>query len=254
MYFVYIDDSGDTGLPTGTNPQQTIAYTLSAVLIRDVDWLSTLNEISKFRGFLQKNFGIKHSAELKANYLIHSKGPLAYLKLSDEARMKIYKMALKLQVNMKTVITWAVVIDKVRWAKKGYRLSVMDAAWQNMVERLERFTAEKQEPCMVFPDNGNDKYVRGIFRRMRRFSRPNSMFSGSGMLERNAELIMEDPSFRRSNDSYFIQLADLNAYAAYRHVFPGKWFGAEYWDYLGDCRYEKVNKWAGGPRGIVLKP
>jgi hypothetical protein len=37
-----------------------------------------------------------------------------------------------------------------------------------------------------------------------------------------------------------IQLADLNAYATYRRVFPGATFGADMWEELGAARVPEV--------------
>lgn len=252
MYLAYCDESGDTGLPKATG-SYTKAYTISVILIRDTQWLTTLNQVIDFRKFLNKNFGIQQGIELKASYLIHGNGPLKTLGLSESSRMKIYKMGLSLQRKL-GILTWAVVMDKGKWENKNYKKPLLDATWENMIERIERFTNDKKETCMVFPDEGNEKYVTGIFRRMRRFGRPNSKYSPSTSLNRNAELIIEDPIFKKSEASYFIQLADLNSYAAYRHVFPESWFGKEYWDLLGTSRVEDVNKLSGGPVGIVLRP
>ena len=77
---------------------------------------------------------------------------------------------------------------------------------------------------------------------------------GGATLQRNAENIVEDSSDRRSQESFFIQLADLNAYAAYRKVFPGATFGEEIWDELGSSRVLEVNSLRGGPPGIVVWP
>lgn len=62
--------------------------------------------------------------------------------------------------------------------------------------------------------------------------------------------IVEDPSDRHSEESYFIQLADLNAYAALRHVSPSKRLGPEMWEELGETRLADANRIAGGPVGI----
>jgi hypothetical protein len=88
---------------------------------------------------------------------------------------------------------------------------------------------------------------------MRRFSHVPSAY-GTEALKRNATNIVEDASERNSRESYFVQLADLNAYAAFRKVFPGPNFGAEIWDELGESRVMEVNKISGGPPGIVLWP
>ena len=252
MYMVYIDDSGDTGFKS--RGSRTDAFVLAAVLIRDTDWLRTLDELINFRRFLRRSFGVQTRAELKAGYFIHGTGPFSTLNLSEEARMRVYKMSLRFQEKVGTIKTWAVVVDKDKFESKRWRLEVRDMAWENMIQRLERFTAACDEPCVVFPDEGHPAYVQKLFRKMRRFSRPASAFVPGTTLNRPAALILEDPNFRRSNESYFVQLADFNAYAAHRHIFPKSYCGAEYWDYLGSAREERVNKLRGGPTGIVLRP
>jgi hypothetical protein len=253
MYLVYIDDSGDTGLPSQTKTI-TKGYVLSAMLIKDTNWLTTLDQFVRFRRFLYQQFRIKQGSELKASFLIHGNGAFEKLKTSNDARMKIYKMALHLQVKIGGIINWAVVIDKSKWEAKNYQMSLLEASWRMMFERLERFTTKNNETCMVFPDQGNEVYVKGLLREMRRFNNPNSAYTKRVLLKRELNKLVEDPNFRISHESYFIQMADLNAYAAHRHIFPEPWFGSEYWDYLGDTRLEDVNRLRKGPKGIVLRP
>lgn len=247
---IYIDDSGDTGLVNS----RTHAFVLAAVIVKDHDWLATLDALKGFRKSLSKNFGIRQRDELKAGYLIHGTGSCAGL--SERARMNIYTMALRFQQKIGTIKTWAIVIDKATWASKYPRMSnsIRDVAWQNMIERIERYTSHENETCTVYPDEGHPKFVSALFRKMRRFSTPPSAYKAGQTLSRPANLIVEDPNFRISKDSYFVQLADLNAYAAHRHCFPTTYFGANYWDELGDARVKDVGKIRGGPLGVKLRP
>src|SRR5690606_30264507 len=108
-----------------------------------------------------------------------------------------------------------------------------------------------------FPDEGSNVKVRTVLRQLRRFSRPQSAYSKM-TLARNAELVIEDPNFRESRDSYFTQFADYCAYAATRAEFPMIWCDGRYWEYLGDIRYADVNAQAANSktvnRGIARKP
>lgn len=89
---------------------------------------------------------------------------------------------------------------------------------------------------------------------MRRFSQVPSAFQPGETLGRATTNIIEDSSDRESHESYFIQLADLNAYAAVRKVHPIPSFDGSLWDELGDARDPDVNKIRGGHRGIVSWP
>lgn len=252
---VYIDDSGDTGLKSNGSP--TDAFVLCAVIVEDRSWRTTLDEIVKFRRHLKEQFGLRMHDELKAGYLIHGTGPFRELGLSDKARMSIYRKALRFQRRLGTITTWATLAHKDRWEAETWTVGMRDRVWELMIERLETFTRKNQGRCAIYPDEGHPAFVRGLFRKMRRFSVIPSAIQAGTTVSRPAKLIVEDPSFRKSSESYFIQLADLNAYAAHRHVFPRDYFGSDYWDELGDCRLGAVNRFIRGstpPTGIVVRP
>ena len=70
-----------------------------------------------------------------------------------------------------------------------------------------------------------------------------------------------DPVSRNSQQSLFIQVADLVAYAAFRRVYPGPTSRKhsvvpdDMWDELGPARMAEVNQRSGGPSpGIVTWP
>jgi hypothetical protein len=80
-------------------------------------------------------------------------------------------------------------------------------------------------------------------------------------MSRPALRFIEDPSPRRSADSYFIQLADLVAYSAFRALYPTKHEpGAtivppSMWSEIGAATLTAVTSLKGGlPRGIVQGP
>lgn len=77
---------------------------------------------------------------------------------------------------------------------------------------------------------------------------------GGGSLEVLTQRIVEDPNDRQSHDSYFIQLADWNAFAAHRSKYIDPMPGVDrgMWDQLGDRRLLAVNRLAGGPPGIKV--
>ena len=201
MYLVYIDDSGDTGLKTAGSP--TDAFVLSAVVIRDRDWLNTLDELKRFRQFLYNNFGLRQRDELKASYLIHGNGSFKGLHVNDKSRIKIYDMALRLQDKIGEIQTWAIVIDKKKWDNRYSSERMREIAWTYMIQRIERFTNYGQETCTIYPDEGYPDFVKGLIRKMRRFSRVPSAYDASKVLKRNATFIIEDPNFRKSNELVF---------------------------------------------------
>ncbi len=123
------------------------------------------------------------------------------------------------------------------------------------MQRVDRFCKEKNDKAIIFPDEGHGDLVKKMMRRMRRHHMVPSYF-GSGTLPIPTARIIEDPNDRKSHDSYFIQLADWNAFACHRstYVDPVANVPDDLWDELCDCHLVEVNQLAGGPPGIVLYP
>lgn len=248
MYFAYFDESGDTGM-TALSP--TTTFVLSGILMHDRHWLSALDQTVAFRRYLRDQFRISPRAELKASWLIHNRGEIRDSGLSYEARMRAYLAAMRFQRKAGVFRTFAVLIKKQ--AITRLPTDIRDTAWHYAIQRLERFGTANRDNVHVLPDEGHGEFIIKKIRAMRRFHYAPSAFGPEG-LERKAENIVEDPSDRKSRESFFIQLADLNAYAAFRKVFPSPNFGEHLWDELGDSRITEVNRLRGGPPGIVVWP
>lgn len=247
MHLCYFDESGDAGY----NNSPTPTFTLATIIVDEKDWLSTLDQIVFFRKFLRKRYGLRLHDEIKANYLIHNTGPFKRLKVSDDARRSIYRGFMRFQQKCATVTTFAIVINKQAIQKRT--IDPRDQAWTYAIQRLERHGNARGCNMKVFPDEGHGMFIRRKLRKMRRFSVVKSAFGGPS-LAREAKNIIEDSSDRESHESYFVQLADLNAYAAVRAVHPIPKFDAAMWGELGSCRDSSVNKVRGGLPGIVAWP
>lgn len=247
MYFAYTDESGDSGY----DRSPTDEFALSVVLIHDSDWLRALDRMVDMRRYMKDEFGIPVRAELKAHFLVHGKGPFRRLALDLNRRMDVYRFVLEAQCKLDLFRTWAIYIDKTKVQKRNH--DPRGFAWRYMIERLDNFAGHEGENIKLFPDAGHGYFIRRLVRQMRRFHRAPAAF-GSGFLEADATRILEDPSDRASHESYFIQLADLNVYAAARHISPNAKVGRDVWEELGDTRVEEVNKLRGGPVGIKVFP
>ena len=247
MYFAYFDETGDTGLdqsPTGT-------FALSCILLHDSHWLSALDQTIAFRRYLKANFHISPRSELKANWLIHNKADIKRARLKYPARIAAYKAVMRFQRKCGLFQSFTILLDKTKIQKRD--LDVRYTAWGYALQRLERFGTANKDNVHVLPDEGHGEFIRKKIRAMRRYSNVPSAFGGPS-LDRKAQNIVEDSSDRRSHESYFVQMADLNAYAAFRRVFPGATFGTDVYDELGAARIIAVNSLSGGPPGIVVWP
>ena len=248
MYYAYFDESGDSGY----NNSPTDTFTLGCVLLHDSEWLNALDQSISFRRFLRDKFGIPPRLELKATSLIHNKGDIRKLGISFPARMAAYKSAMRFQRKIGVFKVFSVVVVKSRILKKA-ATDVREVAWRYAIQRLERFGTSVKDNIHVVPDDGHGEFIKKKIRQMRRFNRVPSAY-GDSTLERHATNIVEDPSDRNSKESFFTQLADLDAYAAFRLAFPGNNFDGSMWETLGDARVAEASRLTGGPAGVVVWP
>lgn len=247
----YLDESGDPG-PIATSP--TKFYVVGCVIIHDRAWHENLEKLVKLRRWLRTKFGIRARDEIKATDLRRGQGPLAALRWSQDERTKFYSGLMRIQSRM-NLKTFAVAIDK---RKLPPGRDPREVAWLYTFQRVDSFCKELGELATLFPDAGNGYFLRKLLRRVRKYQRITGRYGG--MLSIPAERIVEDPNERASEDSYFVQLADWNAYAAHRSSYidprlPGI---AGVWDSLGTARHLDVNrvrlKTGEAPPGIVRYP
>lgn len=248
MHFAYVDESGDTGAAGSRT------YALGCVLVPGTAWPDTFDRVISFRRFLRRQFGVPVRAEIKANYLLRNGGPFRALGLSERARHAIYRQSIRLHPKL-DLQTFAVVVNKATVAAKYPGRPADDVAWEYLLQRLERFTTKLDHWALVVHDEGNAKAVRGLARKARRAGTAGSML-GTGVLNVPFTRLLDDPVSRDSSQSYFLQMADLTAYAAFRKLYPPpvrpvQIVPQRMWDQLGSAAYPEVNKYSGGPRGIV---
>lgn len=251
MYFAYVDESGDAGA-SGSR-----TYTLGCILLASSTWPGAFDEVIDFRRFLRSHFGLPVRAEIKANHLLRNGGAFRPLALSESARFGVYRLHLRLQAKL-GLQSFAVVIGKPALARIKPSTDPRDVAWEYLLQRLERFTTKNDTEVLLVHDEGDEARVRRLARKARRAGSAGSAF-GTGSLRRPATRVLDDPVPRDSTQSYFLQMADLNAYAAFRYVVPPPHRRVQIvpqsmWDELGGARLLAVSELSGGPPGIVKYP
>lgn len=250
MHLAYIDESGDAGLANSP----TKFFVLSCVLVPAADWLERLDTIIALRKYLHKELGIATRPEIKATDIRRGRGPLTHLKWSLTQRMELYAKLMKFQATkLDGVRTFAIAIEKERAANERSR-EARETAWEYSIQRLNKFCGD-DDLMMMFPDEGHGYFIRKLLRKMRRFHKVPRHWGG-GSISFETKRVIEDPNDRQSHDSYFVQLADWNAYAAHRsvHIDPQPGVSGNLWDALGPRLLLPVNQNTGGPPGIVKYP
>lgn len=213
MLLAYIDESGDTG-PAAKGG--TLTYSLGCVLVDADAWPAAFDQLLEFRRRLKITYGVPIRAEIKANYLLRNSGDLRQVALGPGARRLIYRAHLSM-VDRIGARAFGVVIDKRNVDRAPGE--VFDLAWQTLMQRLERTSTKENVTFALLHDEGENDTVRRWARQARRYLTAGSAF-GTGGLQGAARLLVDDPIPRKSHQSYFIQLADLVAYAAFRANIP----------------------------------
>jgi hypothetical protein len=253
MHVAYVDESG--------SPGSGLSFVLACILIPADGWASAFDDIIGYRRFLRDQFRIPVRAELKASYLLHNKGPLAKIRpaLSEGARFRVYRGLMRLHAKIGAQ-TFAILIRQRELALRGTQ-NPRDVAWEYLLQRLERFTNRPPAApttVMLIHDEGEGELVRTLARKARRAGTAGSAF-GTGRLVVPLRRLLDDPVSRDSRQAYFVQMADLAAYAAFRRVYPKvsaretDIVPAGMWDELGTARLGQANTWR-TPWAIVVDP
>jgi len=209
----YVDESGDTGVGT---TRSSSTFTLGCVLVGAQEWTDVFDDLLAFRRRLRDRFGLPVRAEVKANYLVRGSGPLASLQIPPGERGLIYRAHLRHMAQDGRLHAFAVVGHK-SGAVQGTDL--LGAVWRPLLQRLERTSrAWSNSRVLIVHDEGESPHIRKLARWSRRRLSAGSM-GGTGSISVPFSHLIDDPMPKASHESYFLQLADLVAYGAWRRLY-----------------------------------
>ena len=218
MYFLYVDESGDTGM-VGSPSQY---FSLSGIVIHELMWNATVDAVIRFRRELRNRYGLRVREEIHAAHVIHKPGKLA--RIRKDVRLRLLRDVLEFEATLPAINIINVVIDK---AKKAPDYNVFENAWQALIQRFHNTIGYRNFPGPKNPrdfgllvvDQTDEPTLRKLTRRMKRFNPvPNMGFVGNRQIP--IETIVEDPIHRDSRNSHLIQLADVNAYFLHQKQRP----------------------------------
>lgn len=241
MYLMYVDESGDIGL-TGS---PTRYFVLTGLVLHELRWRQTLDELIAFRRVQKIDFGLKLREEIHASPMLSKPGDLA--RIPKHQRLEILRRYADKLASMPDLSIICVVVDK---AHKPANYDVFESAWKVLIQRFENTLANRNFPGprnpddmgMLFPDRSDEKKLNGLLRRMRAFN-PVPSQQSSGYRNLQIRTIIEDPNYRDSGHSYFIQSVDVTAFLLYQHLAPSSYMkkksGQNYFGRLASivCKY-----------------
>jgi hypothetical protein len=240
--FFYVDESHDAE-----------KFCLSAIAIKDVDWHTCFELVRDHRVALNKKYGLFLRKEIHAHEFLAGKGHVSPPQIGKWERSRIYHGMLHLVAQLPNVKiiniclpkhgnrdpqmkAWDRLINRIERAMKGFeqhdllQRKILLARVQNhlagpVLDELRSTLTNHCTKAVIVADEGREGEIIKAVRRMHVHNPIPSRLGvwGDGQLTHNIKLerIVEDPIFKPSDRSYFLQLADCVAYALLkREVTP----------------------------------
>ncbi len=223
MFFMYVDESGDPGLVKSP----TKYYVLTGLVVHELRWREYLDQLIDFRRRMQRAFGLRLREEIHASAMINRPGKLRRIKRHD--RLTIIRSFANELATMNDINIINVVIDK---SNKSNNYDAFTTAWKVLIQRFENTISHRNFPGpansdergTIYPDNTDNKKLTQLVRQLRRYNPvPNQPQFGLGYRNLSVSKIVEDPNFRDSAHSYFIQAVDLAAFLLYQSLAPSSY-------------------------------
>jgi len=215
---MYVDESGDCGLVNAP----TAHFALSGIVVHEIRWQQCLDQLIAFRRRMKVTYGLKMREELHARQMLIHPGPIRRIAKHDRLAI-IRSFAVEL-AKMSYLSIVNVIVDKTT---KTQNCDVFSLAWTALFQRFENGIANRNlhgpqnpdERGILFPDATDSTKLTALLRRIRRI---NYVPGKQGLPPRNIpiKLVIEDPNFRDSSESYFMQAADLAAFLLYQQTRP----------------------------------
>jgi hypothetical protein len=207
MHFIYIDDS--TERPVNI---------FSAVCVPCEQWYEVFDVIKKWRKHLSSVHGIPMNYELHAQQFLSGRGAAGVLKkISRHKRAQIFHTSFKM-LNYLNVHFGVTIFNVCNADDNQYR------AFERLLNRIDRTMLARKSYAHLICDQGKEMQYTALVRKMRVHNHIPSQFGGwnDGSTTKNIPLkrIIEDPQFKESHKSYFIQSADFSAFGLLRQERP----------------------------------
>jgi Protein of unknown function (DUF3800) len=239
MHFIYIDDSTDRPLNV-----------FSALCVPCQRWNDVFARLRRWRSHLRDVHKIPINHELHAQEFLSGRGSADTFKdLSRHKRSQIFHKSME-------VTNWlnecgATIFNVCTKDDNQAR------AFERLLNRINRTMEERNSHAHLICDEGKELQYTRLVRKMRVHNYIPSRYGrwDSGEPAKNIPIdrIIEDPQFKNSSASYFIQQSDFIAYALLRKERPTprmKRHGIhKHFDVLDACLEKVCNP--RDPKGII---
>lgn len=231
MYLMYVDESGDCGMPLDGSP--TRYFCLSGLVVHELRWQDTIAQLTRYRHWLKSRYKIYLDDELHAGAMLAKPGKTAasLQKLKKYQRLAVIRSFANEIAKLSDVSLINVVVDKS--GNVPNKDEVFRWAWYSLFQRFENTIRYQNFPGpkntddrgIIFPDNTDGAKLKQFLRGMRQRN-PFKVRQSHGAFvfkDEPIKVIIEDPVLRDSQDSYLIQAADCVAFLLKQHLQPSSY-------------------------------
>jgi hypothetical protein len=240
--FFYVDESYDDK-----------KFCLSAISIRHSVWKECFDKVRQHRVNLKNDHGIFLRKEIHARDFVAGRGNVSTQTIGKWQRSRIFHDLLQLVATLPEVWIFNVCLETAKYDDPQLK------AWDRLLNRIERTMLELENVelplrrqysalvtehlsgmeakeiekrlniyrarAVIFADEGREREITKALRKMHVYNHIPSKYgtwpSGHGTKNITTDRIIEDPIFKSSERSFFIQLADCVTFALLkREVVP----------------------------------
>lgn len=216
MFLFYLDASADRCL-----------FVLSALRLTSERWRETFDNVKTLRRQLKNDYGLYVKKELHATEFVAGRGKYAARPIGKYLRSQVFTRMLQFVADLPDAEVLNVCVTV-----PGCPVDPYLRAFERMLNRIQANLEENSTQGMLFLDEGKEGMIRKVARQMAVFNWIPSRFGGweSGQYRKNirASRVIEDPIFKPSQSSYFLQFADAIAFALLKREVPPTPLAAKY--------------------------
>lgn len=215
MYFCYVDESGDCGKYDASIPDKTGSpyFILCGLIVDSSKWKIALGVLKSFRKQLARESYLPYDVEFHCAEMIDPHKIKEYSAISVPDRWKLIERYAETIGQYSAFSIISVVIDKRK--SRVDPASYLTTAVTKLYQAFDEFLKNEKRYGLLFFDRANEKHINTHVRKLL-----GTGASGETVPDVRIGWVIEDPIFRVSSDSIFIQSADVIAYTLKEKDFP----------------------------------
>lgn len=199
VFLIYIDESYDD-----------THYAYSAIFVPIEEWNNIFQKVLLWRKGLHQNHGIDVNGEIHSTEFVGGRGqPIT--NRDKNYRAKLFNSFLEMIEGLPSIK----IINGITGNKLHH-----ETLFKYIVTRINTNLKYENALGILICDEGNENKLVSMVRSLKKENQIWSAYSYGTHLSCPLDRIIEDPLFKTSKSSYFIQLADMVAFSLLRNEKP----------------------------------